>query len=209
MPVNAEHALYIAGPAGRLEAIWSPSEANSMAAAVICHPHPLQGGAMGNKVVTTLARTWRDKGVATLRFNFRGTGNSEGVHDQGVGEIDDVLAVLQWLQVEQGVKTLDLAGFSFGAWVSAAASARIPAGLLLRKLVLVAPPVQYEGFAALQLPPQTLVIQGEADEIVDAAAVYAWVATRRQVPELLRFPETGHFFHGRLGALKAELATRI
>lgn len=209
MSASVEQALFIAGPVGRLEAIWSPSESNAGTVAVICHPHPLQGGAMTNKVVTTLARTWRDKGVATLRFNFRGTGNSEGVHDQGGGEIDDVLALLQWLSEEKGMKTLDLAGFSFGAWVSAAASVRLPESVHLRHLVLVAPPVQYEGFGALQPPAGTLVLQGEVDEVVEPQSVYAWVASRARVPELLRFPETGHFFHGRLGALKAELAARI
>ena len=209
MTVSAEHALFIAGPAGRLEAMWWPSEPNIHAVAVICHPHPLQGGTMNNKVVTTLTRAWRDKGVATLRFNFRGTGKSEGVHDHGAGEVDDVLAVVQWLSTEQGMKTLDLAGFSFGAWVSAAASARIPQSMHLQRLVLVAPPVQYDGFDALQPPANTLVMQGEADEVVDPQAVTAWVVSRQRVPELLRFPETGHFFHGRLGALKAELAARI
>jgi len=209
MSVSAEQLVYISGPAGRLEAMWWPSVPKSTTVAVICHPHPLHGGTMDNKVVTTLMRTWRDKGVATLRFNFRGTGKSEGLHDQGMGEVDDLLAVLLWLHVEQGMTMLDLAGFSFGAWVSAAASARIPDGLFLRRLVLVAPPVQYAGFAALQLPPQTLVMQGEADEVVDPAVVYVWAAARTEVPELVRFPETGHFFHGRLGALKAELAARI
>lgn len=209
MSSGVEQPLYIAGPAGRLEAIWWPSTAKSTVVAVICHPHPLHGGTMDNKVVTTLMRTWRDKGVATLRFNFRGTGNSEGVHDQGVGEIDDLLAVLRWLLVEQGVKTLDLAGFSFGAWVSAAASARVPQGLSLRRLVLVAPPVQYAGFEALQLPPQTLVMQGDADEVVDPAAVFAWAASRTNVPEVVCFAAAGHFFHGRLGELKAELAARL
>lgn len=209
MTVSAEHALFIAGPVGRLEAMWWPSGPNTHTVAVICHPHPLQGGTMNNKVVTTLMRTWRDKGVATLRFNFRGTGKSEGGHDHGVGEVDDVLAVVQWLSAEQGMKTLDLAGFSFGAWVSAAASARIPQRVCLQRLVLVAPPVQYAGFDALQPPANTLVMQGETDEVVDPQAVTAWVASRQRVPELVRFPETGHFFHGRLGALKAELAARI
>lgn len=209
MPVSAESALYITGPAGRLEAMWWPSSPENTAVAVICHPHPLHGGTMENKVVTTLMRLWRDKGVATLRFNFRGTGSSEGVHDQGVGEIDDLLAVVQWLEREQGMRTLDLAGFSFGAWVCAAASARIPPGVSLRRLVLVAPPVQYTGFEALQVPDQTLVMQGDADEVVDPLAVHAWVDSRGQKPVLVRFPGTGHFFHGRLGALKAELAARI
>lgn len=163
---------------------------------------------MGNKVVTTLARTWRDMGVATLRFNFRGTGASGGVHDHGVGEVDDLLAVLGWLQA-QGVSQLDLAGFSFGSWVAASTVPRLPAGFALGRLVLVAPPVQYEGYAAVQPPAGTLVFQGDADEVVEATAVHAWVASRQSPPELLRFADTGHFFHGKLTELKAELAARL
>lgn len=163
---------------------------------------------MGNKVVTTLARTWRDLGVSTLRFNFRGTGASGGVHDHGVGESDDLLAVLQWLQ-QQGVSQLDLAGFSFGSWVAASTVARLPAGLTLGRLVLVAPPVQYEGYAALNPPAGTLVFQGDEDEVVEAAAVHAWVGSRQPVPELIRFAGAGHFFHGRLTELKAVLQERL
>lgn len=204
----AEQKLFIAGPAGQLEAIWSPSDRNTARAAVICHPHPLHGGSMGNKVVTTLARVWRDAGIATLRFNFRGTGASGGVHDHGVGESEDLLAVLAWLQT-QGVTQLDLAGFSFGSWVAASTVARLPAAFTLGKLVLVAPPVQYEGYGALQPPADTLVLLGDADEVVDPAAVQAWVASRQPRPELLSFAGAGHFFHGRLAELKAALAARL
>ncbi len=163
---------------------------------------------MGNKVVTTLARSWRDAGVSVLRFNFRGTGASAGVHDHGVGEADDLLAVLHWLQ-QQGVTELDLAGFSFGSWVAASTVARLPSGLRLGRLVLVAPPVQYEGYGALQPPPGTLVFQGEEDEVVEAAAVYHWVESRQWVPELLRFAGTGHFFHGRLTDMKEALLQQL
>ncbi len=163
---------------------------------------------MGNKVVTTLARSWRDVGVATLRFNFRGTGASAGVHDHGVGESDDLLAVLDWLQ-GQGIRQLDLAGFSFGSWVAASTVARLPADFVLRHLVLVAPPVQYEGYAALQPPAGTLVFQGDDDDVVDPAAVQAWVASRQRVPQLLSFAGAGHFFHGRLAELKEALVARL
>lgn len=164
---------------------------------------------MGNKVVTTLARVWRDAGVAALRFNFRGVGASEGQHAQGVGEIEDLLAVLEWLHAEKAVERVVLAGFSFGAWVSAAAVARLPSALQLERLVLVAPPVHYTGFAGLQPPPGTLVLQGEEDDVVAPAAVYEWVASRQHPPELLRFAGAGHFFHGRLTDLKAELAAHL
>jgi alpha/beta superfamily hydrolase len=210
MPARLEVPVSITGPAGRLEAMWCPSESKTATAAVICHPHPLQGGTMDNKVVTTLARTWRDADVPTLRFNFRGTGRSEGLHDEGRGEVDDLRAVLSWLKNEQGVTDVVLAGFSFGAWVAAAAgSSPLPTGLHLRQLVLVAPPVQYLGFDGLQPPAGTLVFQGDADDVVDPEAARAWAASRSLPPVLLRFPDTGHFFHGRLTALKAELSARI
>ena len=209
MSVAVEHAVVIPGPAGDLQAMWGAGTAGDGRVAVVCHPHPLHGGSMDNKVVTTLLRTWRDAGVATLRFNFRGTGASAGVHDEGRGEIDDLLAVVAWLRDLQGCHRLQLAGFSFGAWVAAAAAARLPRDVRLERLVLVAPPVQYEGFAALAVPAGTLVVQGEADDVVDPAAVRAWVASRPLPPELLSFAEAGHFFHGRLTELKAALTARL
>jgi alpha/beta superfamily hydrolase len=209
MSIAAEHAVVIPGPAGDLQAMWGAGAAGEERVAVVCHPHPLHGGSMDNKVVTTLQRTWRDAGVATLRFNFRGTGASAGVHDEGRGEIDDLLAVVAWLRDVQHRHRLQLAGFSFGAWVAAASAARLPGDVRLERLVLVAPPVQYEGFAALAAPAGTLVIQGEADDVVDPLAVRAWVASRPTPPELLPFPEAGHFFHGRLTELRSALATRL
>lgn len=209
MSVSKEMKLFIAGPVGRLEAEWMSSDSRAGVAAVVCHPHPLHGGSMENKVVTTLTRTWRDAGFATLRFNFRGVGDSEGEHAHGVGEVEDLLAVLQWLKDEKGVGQVALAGFSFGAWVAASAVACLPAGLRLLQLALVAPPVQYSGFAGLDLPPGTVVMQGEEDEVVEPTAVYGWAESRPHPPELVRFVGCGHFFHGRLTVLKAELAARL
>lgn len=209
MSVNDERSLLLSGPAGAIEARLQLPPAGGARVAVICHPHPLHGGSMDNKVVSTLVRTWRDAGLATLRFNFRGVGASAGSHAHGEGEVDDLLAVLHWLQADQGAGQVWLAGFSFGAWVAAAAAQRLPPGLALQRLVLVAPPVQYPGFAGLEPPAGTLVVQGGDDEVVDAAAVAAWVASRRQPPELIRLDKTGHFFHGRLSELKAELLARL
>jgi alpha/beta superfamily hydrolase len=209
MSLDTEQALYIAGPAGLLESMWWPSVSGPTKAAVICHPHPLKGGSMNNKVVTTLARTWRDAGFSTLRFNFRGVGSSAGEYADGEGEINDLLAAVQWLVAVQGVREITLAGFSFGAWISAAGVQYLPATVVLKQLVLVAPPVQYPGFDTLQPPATTLVIQGEIDDVVEPEAVYAWAASRLHPPELRRFPGAGHFFHGRLTELKAVLATRL
>lgn len=208
MSTKVEQALALPGPAGALEVRFTVGEGDGRMA-VVCHPHPLHGGSMDNKVVTTLYRAWRDAGLAVARFNFRGVGASAGRHADGVGEVDDLLAVLDWLKNEQGARRLLLAGFSFGAWVAAAGAGRLPPGLDLERLVLVAPPVQYPGFAALQPPPGTLVAQADDDEVVDAAAVAAWVASRASPPELIRLDNSGHFFHGRLGVLKAELAARL
>ena len=208
MSSGPDIAFMIPGPAGLLEARWVASASHKEEAAIVCHPHPLHGGTMTNKVVTTLARTFRDAGLSVLIFNFRGAGASEGVHDQGRGEVDDLLAALAWLQT-QGVRRIHLAGFSFGSWVCAAASGRLPDGLHLVQLVLVAPPVQYEGFSALHPPSGTLVMMGDQDEVVDSAAMKEWSETRRPPCILKVFSGAGHFFHGRLNDLKAELTARL
>lgn len=200
---ETEGARRIAGPAGPLEArIESPRGTDRGADLVVCHPHPLHGGTMDNKVVHTLARAARDAGFRAVRFNFRGVGGSAGRHDEGRGEVDDLLAIVE-ATAAQG-RTLTLAGFSFGAWVAAQGAARLvavrqpPAGLLL-----VAPPVHYAGFDGLgELPSPCRVIQGLDDDIVEAAAVRAWCAGRRPVPALVELP-AGHFFHGALPELKA------
>lgn len=209
MSSGPEVAVMIPGPAGFLEARWSPAIPAAREAVVVCHPHPLHGGTMDNKVVTTLARTFRDAGLPVLRFNFRGTGASTGVHDLGRGEVDDLLAVLGWLQDEHGVRQVRLTGFSFGSWVCADVTRRWPAGLELVQLVLVAPPVHYEGFARLQPPPGTLVLMGDQDEVVDPVAMQSWAESRHPPCELKIFHGAGHFFHGRLTDLKAELAARL
>jgi alpha/beta superfamily hydrolase len=206
---TGEHRLSLAGPAGALEAVLTMPDTVTTAGvfAVVCHPHPLQGGAMENKVVSTLVRLCRDRGVPALRFNFRGVGASAGVHDEGVGEIDDLEAVLHWGQAELGGQALWLAGFSFGSYIAAAGAARAVAlGLDVEHLVLVAPPVHHYPFASLRLPPATVVVQGDADEVVPPAEVFAWVAGLVPPPRLIRLADCGHFFHGRLGELKAELA---
>lgn len=206
---RSETAVLIPGPSGGLEARWWAADAPTGRAAVVCHPHPLHGGTMDNKVVTTLVRTFHDAGLSVLRFNFRGAGHSAGNHDQGRGEVDDLLAVLAWMHREQGVSVVSVAGFSFGAWVSAAATACWPETLRLDRLFLVAPPVQYPGFDGLQPPAGTLVLMGDQDEVVDPEAMRAWANSRQFPCELMVFPGASHFFHGRLTNLKAELAARL
>jgi alpha/beta superfamily hydrolase len=194
-------ALTLQGPAGNLEVATNvPDPADARAGvAVICHPHPLQGGTMHNKVVTTLERSLRELGLATVVFNFRGTGASQGAFDDGVGETEDLIAVATWAQHARPRDALWLAGFSFGSYVAARAASQLP----VRQMISVAPPVGRWDFSHLASPLcPWLIVQGEADEIVDPQAVFAWVAAQPEPPTLVRMPETTHFFHRRLMDLR-------
>ena len=200
--------LALPGPAGRLEVAVDPPEAEAERrplVAIVCHPLPTEGGTMHNKVVTMVARSLRELGATTVRFNFRGTGHSEGTFDHGRGELDDLRAVAAWVRAQRPHDTLWLAGFSFGAYVSLRAAAELEPALL----VSIAPPVSGRGwdFDALALPTMPwLVIQGENDEIVDPQSVYDWLERRGAQAELVRMPDTSHFFHRKLidlrGAIK-------
>ena len=189
------------GGAGAIEAVASSPDAKDArkGTAIVCHPHPLQGGTMHNKVVTMIERSLRALGLATIIFNFRGVGASEGTFDDGRGETDDVLAIAEWVQRLRPDDALWLAGFSFGSYVAARAASQLPA----RQLISVAPPIGRWDFDALAYPScPWLIIQGETDDVVDPQAVYAWVAARSDPPTLVRLPETGHFFHRRLMDLR-------
>ncbi len=203
----AAEPLLLAGPAGRIEAAFDAPDADVPARpllAIVCHPLPTEGGSMHNKVVTMAARALREVGATTLRFNFRGVGQSESRFDDGVGELDDLRAVAAWARANHPDKILWLAGFSFGAYVSL----RLAVELRAAALVSIAPPVGRSwDFSAIEVPTAPwLVIQGEADEIVDPQAVFAWLATLPRQPRLVRMPDTSHFFHRKLidlrGALK-------
>jgi len=200
--------ICLPGPAGALEAATNvPEPAGARAGvAVICHPHPLQGGTMHNKVVTTLERSLRELGMATVVFNFRGTGASQGTFDEGIGETDDLLAVAHWAQHVRPRAALWLAGFSFGSYVAARAAAQLP----VRQMISVAPPVGRWDFTPLASPLcPWLVVQGEEDEIVDPRAVYAWAAAQPEPPTLVRMPETTHFFHRRLLDLRGVIKNGV
>ncbi|MCU0943546.1 MAG: alpha/beta hydrolase [Hydrogenophaga sp.] len=195
----------IPGPAGALEVAIDRPEGPSLGTAVVAHPHPLHGGAMTNKVVQTLARAAVLAGLTAVRFNFRGVGGSEGAYDEGRGELDDLLAVVQ---AEAPDGPLVLAGFSFGAFVTTHAIERLLAGgRAVRHAVLVgtatsrfdARPI------AAELHARTLVVHGEADDTVPLAAVMDWA--RPQVLPVTVVPGGGHFFHGQLPMLR-ELVLR-
>jgi alpha/beta superfamily hydrolase len=189
----------IAGPAGSIEAIVEDPGGAADMYAVVCHPHPLHGGTMDNKVVTTLARGCHDGGVPTVRFNFRGVGSSEGAFDGGQGETADAQAVAEWGAQRWSGRGLLLAGFSFGAYVALRLAQQRP----VRQLITVAPPVGRFDFTGLQAPAaRWIIVQGDADEVVDPAAVRAWAACIDPEPRLELLAGVGHFFHGRLNELR-------
>lgn len=199
---------YVEGPAGLLEArLTLPSQPRVGQVAVVCHPHPLFGGTMNNKVVTTLERALRDQGLAVVTFNFRGVGQSAGTHDHGRGEIDDCLAVVAWARQQTQANTVYLAGFSFGSYIAAAASQRLPADVTLQQLLLIAPPVHHYPFVELSLPASTRIFMGDADEVVPAAEVFAWA--KQQQLTLIPFAGCSHFFHGRLTDLRQCLEEQL
>lgn len=208
----ASGELVLHGPAGAIEAIAGlPDAADARdGVAIICHPHPLHGGTMHNKVVTMLERALRELGLATIRFNFRGVGASDGAHDDGLGETLDLIAIGEWVHAVRPGAALWLAGFSFGSFVAAKAARHLSPA----QLVLVAPPVGKWPFAALPLPPcPWLVVQGEADDVVSPQAVFDWIAELADPPTLVRMPDTDHFFHRRLldlrGAVKNAVRTNL
>lgn len=194
----------IDGPAGPLELRVDAPHGNDRGVdLVVCHPHPLHGGTLDNKVVHTLARAARDEGVRAVRFNFRGVGRSIGLHDQGRGEVDDLCAVVATLARLSPGRGLLLAGFSFGAFVTASSLSRLATDRHLPlAALLVAPPVHYVGCDELPpFPVPVTVFQGRDDEVVDPAAVAAWCAGRKPPVPQVEFV-TGHFFHGALPELK-------
>lgn len=187
------------GPAGPLELAIDRPVGTSRGAAVIAHPHPLHGGTLSNKVVQTLARAFVQAGWTAVRFNFRGVGRSAGAYDEGRGELDDLLSVVQ-AQAPDGA--LCLAGFSFGAFVTSHAAARLHGARELPHLVLVGTAASRFAVATVpaELQDRTLVIHGEQDDTVPLAAVMDWA--RPQVLPVLVVPGGGHFFHGQLPLLK-------
>jgi hypothetical protein len=197
-------AVQIAGPAGAIEArVEDPLKAGEArrVVGVVCHPHPLYGGTMQNKVVHTAARAMQEAGAATVRFNFRGVGASAGKYDQGVGELADALAVIDWTRRHFECDALWLGGFSFGAATALLAAAR---GARPLKLVTIAPPV---GRIIIDPVPRPdcpwLIVQGDQDELIDIAAVRSWARHFAPEPELTVIAGAEHFFHGKLGELRA------
>lgn len=207
--LKREIPVTIEGPAGALEGLHF-DQADARGLALICHPNPVKGGTMLNKVVSTLQRTARDAGFTTLRFNFRGVGSSAGSHDMKTGEIDDAEAALRWLQAQHPELPLTLMGFSYGGFVAAALAGRIEArGESLDRLFMVAPAVSRLADQPLAERCELIIIQPDDDEVIDATSVHAFSAALGRPHELLKVAECGHFFHGKLVDLKELVAPRL
>jgi uncharacterized protein len=198
----------LAGPAGTIEGLRDEPAAGRPrhGMAVIAHPHPLYGGTMDNKVVQTLARAFVQAGWTALRFNFRGVGASQGHHDEGRGELEDILALIA---EEAAEGPLALAGFSFGSFVASRAAQALWTSRNIEKIVLVG--TAASRFDVATLPPEaherTLVIHGEQDDTVPLASVMDWA--RPQSLPVTVVPGGGHFFHGQLPLLKSLVARHL
>ncbi len=212
-PTSTDSFL-LRGPTGALEVSCAMPDVEAGAeragVAVICHPHPEHGGTMHNKVVTILDRSLRELGLATVRFNFRGVGDSEGEFDGGDGEGDDLAAIVAWVRRVRPTDGIWLAGFSFGSYVALNKAKSLEAAAL----ITIAPPVGRWEFASIDLPHcPWLVVQGDEDEVVDAQTVYSWIDSLAQPPQLVRMAETTHFFHRRLmdlrGAVKNAMRAHL
>jgi alpha/beta superfamily hydrolase len=188
----------IPGPAGALEVAYNVAGPHPRGIALVAHPNPVQGGTLDNKVAQTLAKTFFALGYASVRFNFRGVGASEGTFDEGIGETDDALAALEHARKRYdtgGTVPIVLAGFSFGSFVQT----RVAQTVTPERMVLVGPAVKR--FAVGAVPKDTIVIHGEQDDVVPLPDVLDW-ARPQEVP-IVVFPGCGHFFHGRLPQLQA------
>lgn len=196
--MNAQtQLLTLPGPAGEIACAVDEPEEAPRAVLVVCHPHPLHGGTMDNKVVQTVARAGLRLGARCVRFNFRGVGGSTGQWDEGRGEVDDALAVIAARR--DAMLPLWLAGFSFGGYVAARAASRLAIdGQGPQRLALVAPSTQKQ--VVPPVPAGTLVVHGEADDVVPLAATLDWA--RPQGLPVVVVPGVGHFFHGQLALLR-------
>lgn len=237
-----EEHHFIDGPAGKLEiktayASDTPDSHHDMdhtqfknVIGIVCHPHPLYQGTMDNKVVTTIVKSWRKKGLAAIRFNFRGVGESEGQYGEGKGEIEDLQAVIQWAKQHfvgsagstasihksettenHDMNAIWLAGFSFGSFIAASVAAEQNIhndDFKINRLLTIAPPVHHFGFEALIPSCPWLTIQGDADEVVPFERVQAWfekLSNVKRDAKLIVMKGASHFFHGRLIELQAHI----
>lgn len=199
-----EQKLIIPGPLGDLEAIFTAPD-HFERLAIICHPHPLFQGTMHNKVVTTIAKAFQLKNYATLRFNYRGVGVSSGKYGEIQGEIEDCLAVYEWVQKNHQAK-ISLAGFSFGAFISASVANQREC----EQLISVAPAVNNADFLSLDnIKCPWFIFEAQADELIPAKDLENFIVQSQIPVELVQFPDASHFFHGKLIELRQALVDII
>jgi len=209
-PAPAAEPVRIEGPAGVLEAVLEDPAPGAPPPAfmVVCHPHPLHGGTMTNKVVTTLARSAHAFAVPSIRFNYRGVGASAGTFDEGRGETEDALAVVAFGRQRWPDAELWLAGFSFGGVVALRACTTRGVGRVV-KLVTVAPALgrNFGSIREVSVPNcPWLIVQGDADEVIDGELVIDWAEQLDPAPQLVVLPGVGHYFHGQLALLQESVA---
>lgn len=204
--MNKNHFL-IEGDAGPIEVtLDQPESPERNAIAVCCHPHPMHGGAMTNKVIYTVSRTLSGLGIPALRFNFRGVGESAGDYDEGKGEQQDLIKAIEWMREKYPNRPLWLAGFSFGSWIAALQAKKQEAS----QLISIAPPVNRFSFDEFEMPDcPWLVVQGDADEVVDPDAVFKWLEDLSVKPDVIRMEGAGHFFHSRLVELREQMEENL
>jgi uncharacterized protein len=204
MPEVFHRKFFLDGPDGRLEAmLWTAAGADSHLVALVCHPHPLYGGTMHNKVVYQTAKALHLRGIPVLRFNFRGAGLSEGVHDRGRGEQQDVHAAIDYLAMEFPRRPVILAGFSFGSWVGLRVGCEDPR---VTDLIGLGIPVNASDLTYLRTCANPkLIIQGENDEFGSRQNVESLFATLTGPKRLVIVQGADHFFQGKLGEIGAAI----
>ena len=204
-----EHSeFFLRGPAGAIECASDVPEKECEIPAVIimCHPHPLHSGTMRNKVVTIMERSMRELGLRTIRFNFRGAGDSAGEHDEGYGETDDLFAVTEWVRRTRPDDELWLGGFSFGSYICLRAAQNLQIG----QMITIAPPVDRYEFSTVQHPDcPWLVVMGDEDEVVALEDVKCWIEDLDPAPDFMVMEMAGHFFHRRLMDLRGLLKNGV
>jgi hypothetical protein len=204
MPEVFHRSIFLKGPAGRLEtSLWTASAAEPDFVAVVCHPHPLYGGTMHNKVVYQAAKALHKRGAAVLRFNFRGAGQSEGAHDRGIGEQADVRAALDYLSTEFPGKPSVLAGFSFGSWVGLRVGCEDARATRLIGLGLPVDKTDLKYLRSCAKPK--LIIQGGQDQFGSRANIEALFTTIPEPKHLVIVEGADHFFTGHLDAVGAAI----
>ncbi|HEV2614736.1 MAG TPA: alpha/beta hydrolase [Gammaproteobacteria bacterium] len=182
-----------------IEMVIENEQAAPKIVGIVCHPHPLHGGTMNNKVVTTLTRVIREFGGTAIRFNYR-------KFDHGIGELQDTLEIIQLAKQKWPQADIWLAGFSYGAYISLKAATQIKN---LKQLISIAPAVNNADFSGLHPHCPWTVVIAEADEVVPAQDIKNWIKTLSPTPEVITFENTSHFFHSKLIDLRDTLIASL